>query len=207
MLEHIPHWLGSALGNVRAGHNKLTIVQEDMELGDVDIELSSPAFAMNQPMPLRYTADGEGISPPLSWEHVPPGTQSLALIVEDADSPSPQPLVHAIYWNLPSSERYLAEGAIREDGRGSLDGRDVGRNSYLVEGWLPPDPPTGHGPHDYVFQLFALKDTPDLGETPGRSAFVSAIKGRILGAGILVGTYERGAKERVSSDVATMAPA
>jgi phosphatidylethanolamine-binding protein (PEBP) family uncharacterized protein len=77
------------------------------------------------------------------------------------------------------------------DGDGGLDG-DVGRNSSLQEGWLPPDPPTGHGAHDYVFQLFALSERPELGASPGRGAFVEAIAGRVLGAGVLIGTYSRG---------------
>jgi Raf kinase inhibitor-like YbhB/YbcL family protein len=123
---------------------------------------------------------------------MPEGTQSLALIVEDPDAPSPQPLVHAIVWGIPPSEQRLAEGAIRPDGAGGRDGRDVGRNSYLQEGWLPPDPPTGHGPHSYAFQLFALGAGADPGETPGRAALVKAMAGRVLAAGFLTGTYARG---------------
>jgi phosphatidylethanolamine-binding protein (PEBP) family uncharacterized protein len=77
------------------------------------------------------------------------------------------------------------------DGVGGADG-NVGRNSYLQEGWLPPDPPTGHGEHDYVFQLFALSACPDLGNSLGRAAFVRAITGHVLAAGVLIGTYSRG---------------
>src|SRR5690606_19559521 len=120
------------------------------------INLSSPAFANGARIPERFTADGAGVSPPLVWNDVPAGADSLALIVEDPDAPALSPVVHALVWGLPASERALAEGAISRDGEGLGDGRDVGRNSMLVEGWLPPDPPSGHGPHDYVFQLFAL---------------------------------------------------
>jgi hypothetical protein len=193
MLEHVPHWLGHALRNVRAGADKLCIAQPELGGGFGALDLSSPAFANGAMLPPRFTADGEGVSPPLVWGPVPEGTQSLALIVEDPDAPSPQPLVHAIVWNLPPSEQRLAEGAIRADGAGGPDGRDVGRNSYFVEGWLPPDPPTGHGPHRYAFQLFALSgDAGDPGETPGRSALVKAMAGRVLSAGLLTGTYSRG---------------
>jgi Raf kinase inhibitor-like YbhB/YbcL family protein len=193
MLEHVPHWLGHALRNVRAGAGKLCIAQPELGGAFGTIDLASPAFADGGRLPARFTADGEGVSPPLLWGEVPDGTGSLALIVEDADAPSPQPLVHAILWGLPAGERRLAEGAIRPDGAGGPDGRDVGRNSYLAEGWLPPDPPTGHGPHAYAFQLFALAGAPDPGETPGRAALVEAMAGRVLAAGLLTGTYERGA--------------
>lgn len=192
MLEHVPHWLGALLTNVRAGHAKLTIVQDDVASGVPRIDLSSPAFADGARLPERFTADGAGVSPPLVWGEVPAGTSSLALIVEDADAPTPNPLVHALVWNLPPDERRLAEGAIAPDGGGGEDGRDVGRNSYSAEGWLPPDPPTGHGNHDYVFQLYALARTPDPGPNPGRSDLTDALKGNVLGAGMLVGTYSRG---------------
>ncbi|WP_313538851.1 YbhB/YbcL family Raf kinase inhibitor-like protein [Sphingomonas sp.] len=190
MLEHVPHWLGSALKGLRAGANKLAIVQP--ELGSFEVlHLASPAFANGGRLPERFTADGEGVSPPLFWTGVPDGTECLALIVEDPDAPAPQPLVHAVVWGLPV-EGDLKEGAIRADGAGDADGKDVGRNSYLGEGWLPPDPPTGHGPHNYAFQLFALGGGCEIGENPGRSALVRAMAGHVLAAGLLTGVYSRG---------------
>ena len=199
MLEHIPHWLGSAIKGLRAGTDKLAIVQP--ELGAFEaLHLASPAFANGARLPERFTADGEGISPPLFWTGVPEGTARLALIVEDPDAPAPQPLVHAVIWDLAGEDGDLKEGAIRQDGAGGSDGSDVGRNSYLSEGWLPPDPPTGHGEHHYAFQLFALSAGPDVDETPGRSAVLKAMEGRVLAAGLLTGTYSRG-------DAASVAPA
>lgn len=197
MLEHVPYWLGALMHNVRAGHAKLVIVSPDLDVGSASLELSSPAFANGARLPQRFTADGEGMSPPLVWRDAPAGTTSLALIVEDPDAPAPYPLVHAVVWNIPADENRLAEGAIAGDGNGGADGSDVGRNSYFTEGWLPPDPPTGHGNHDYVFQLFALRETPVLGPNPGREDFVRALQGRVLAAGLLVGTYSRGEEATV----------
>ncbi len=192
MLEHVPHWLGSLLKGVRAGHARLAVVDPDLGLTGVSIDLSSPAFADGARLPERFTADGAGVSPPLVWGPVPEGTSSLALIVEDPDAPSLTPLVHAVVWGLPIGEHRLAEGAIAGDGAGDADGRDVGRNSFFTQGWLPPDPPTGHGSHDYVFQLFALSEVPELEANPGRAAIVAAIRGRVLAAGVFTGTYSRG---------------
>jgi Raf kinase inhibitor-like YbhB/YbcL family protein len=191
MLEHVPHWLGHALRGVRAGADKLCIAQRELGGAFASIDLSSPAFADGARLPSRFTADGEGVSPPLIWGVLPEGTESLALIVEDPDAPSPQPLVHAILWDIPPGEHRLAEGTIRPDGDGDPDGRDVGRNSYLREGWLPPDPPTGHGPHRYAFQLFALAGASDPGDTPGRGSLVAAMAGNVLAAGLLTGIYSR----------------
>jgi hypothetical protein len=151
------------------------------------------AFANGGRLPERFTADGEGISPPLFWTGVPEGTERLVLIVEDPDAPTPSPLVHAVVWGLPHDGE-LKEGAIRADGARRGDGSDVGRNSYFGEGWLPPDPPTGHGPHHYAFQLFAIGPGPDVRGNPGRGDIVKAMAGRVLAAGVLTGIYSRGEK-------------
>ena len=189
MLEHIPTWLGHAMSGLRAGTDKLAIVQlgENFET----LDLTSPAFAHEARLPPRFTADGEGVSPPLVWSEPPAGTERMVLIVEDADAPAPQPLVHAIVWGLQADAGRLAEGAITADGEG--DGNaDVGRNSYLREGWLPPDPPSGHGEHRYAFQVFAIDaGAGEVGTTPGRSAVIEAITGHVLAAGLLIGTYSR----------------
>lgn len=189
MLEHIPAWLGKAMSGLRAGSDKLSIVQLRRDFATLD--LTSPAFAHGARLPERFTADGDGVSPPLTWGTPPAGTATLVLIVEDADAPAPQPLVHAIVWGLAADAGRLAENAIVADHAGTEAG-DVGRNSYLREGWLPPDPPSGHGAHDYAFQLFAVgPGAGDPGETPGRAAVIEAITGHVLAAGLLIGTYSR----------------
>jgi|tagenome__1003787_1003787.scaffolds.fasta_scaffold20929042_2 Raf kinase inhibitor-like YbhB/YbcL family protein len=198
MLEKIPQWLGAALSNVRAGHEKLVIARIDLS-NATSLNLSSPAFAPGDRLPPRFTADGEGVSPPLVWSNVPAGTANLALIVEDPDAPTPRPLVHAVVVDIDARLNSLPEAAIAADGGGSA-GKDVGKNSRFTEGWLPPDPPTGHGSHDYVFQLFALGASQgDDKSSPGRSDFVEHLQGRVLAAGALVGTYSRGEEAEIGS--------
>lgn len=198
MLEHVPGWLGKALKGLRAGEEKLAIVQPG--LGSfASLNLVSPAFTNGARLPERFTADGEGVSPPLFWTGVPEGTVRLALLVEDADAPTPSPLVHAVVWDLPPDDGELKEGAIVADAGRADEGGDIGRNSYLTEGWLPPDPPTGHGLHHYAFQLFALGDGPQIRGTPGRSALLKAMSGYVLAAGVLTGTYSRGEEKPLGS--------
>jgi len=206
MLEHVPQWLGAMLRNIRAGHSKLVIVNRDLNVGAGSLELQSPAFANGARLPERFTADGDGVSPPLLWRDPPAGAACFALIVEDPDAPAPNPLVHAVVWNIPAEVRRLAEGAIAPDGKGSAGG-DVGRNSFYTEGWLPPDPPTGHGSHDYVFQLFALNQAPPMAPNPGRDELVAALKDRVLAAGLLVGTYSRGEEAAIGPALSGLSPA
>jgi len=192
MLEHLPRWLGHALASVRAGSDRLAVAA--LQAGECAlIELGSAAFGDGERIPARFSADGAGLSPPLHWGTLPDGTAALALLVEDADSPSLLPLVHAVVWDLDLSAYALEEGAIGHGGDGKPGGEtpETGRNSYLQRRWLPPDPPPGHGEHHYVFQLFALSSVPDLERAPGRSALLDELNGRLLGVGILTGTYSR----------------
>jgi phosphatidylethanolamine-binding protein (PEBP) family uncharacterized protein len=91
MLEHVPAWMGRLLGDMRAGHEKLAIIKAGVPANMPMIDLTSPAFAPGARLPVRFTADGDGVSPPLVWGEVPTGTKSLALIVEDPDAPMPIP--------------------------------------------------------------------------------------------------------------------
>lgn len=191
MLEKLPGAIGQALAGVRAGLDDIVFNTAGLRAGHGTLQLTSLAFGDHGPIPQRYTADGEGLSPPLAWTGVPTGVAELVLIVEDADSPTPHPLVHAIAVDLPPEDGSLAEGAWPSpDHEGT--GLQAGRNSYLQAAWLPPDPPPGHGPHRYAFQLYALGEGEALGDTPGRDALVAAIQARAVASGLLIGTYERG---------------
>jgi Raf kinase inhibitor-like YbhB/YbcL family protein len=190
MLEKLPDAVGHALRNRRAGLEKIAFNLIDLRTGTSVIEVSSLAFNDHEPIPEQYTADGSGISPPIEWRGIPAGAASVLLIVEDADAPTPHPLVHAIAVDLAPQDGSLPEGALTDaDETGSV--LRIGRNSYLQAHWLPPDPPPGHGVHRYAFQVFALAPGPDFSGTPGRDAVLGAISERGLGSGCLIGTYER----------------
>ena len=190
MLENLPDAVGHALSGQRAGLDKIAFRRIDLRAGMAAIDVKSLAFADHAPIPAQYTADGTGISPPLQWVGVPPATASMVLIVEDADAPTPQPLVHAIVVGLGSGDGALAEGALESpDHEGT--GYRTGRNSYLQTSWLPPDPPPGHGVHRYAFQLFALEAVPDFSDSPGRDELLDALRAHAIASGCLIGTYER----------------
>ncbi|GAB3777356.1 hypothetical protein GCM10028796_56420 [Ramlibacter monticola] len=204
MLEKLPEPLGHALRDARAGLDKLVFNRCGLRAGHGTLVLASLAFADHAPIPARYTADGEGVSPPLHWTGVPAGAASLVLIVEDADAPTPEPLVHAIVVDLPGDDGALPEGELHSPNHEG-GGAHEGRNSYLRSGWLPPDPPTGHGTHRYVFQLFALGPGDSFPAKPGRSEVLRAVAERGLASGMLVGTYERDGSEKIRSAAAVAA--
>ena len=191
MLEKIPSAVGSLLRGIRPGLGELVVADERFKDAADSISVTSRAFADATPIPAEFTADGEGRSPPLMWCHVPEGTAAIVLIIEDADSPTPEPLVHAIAWDLRGCDGGIPEGALpRSDADGAAPA--MGRNSYLGAYYLPPDPPSGHGPHRYAFQVFALAQPLAFDEAPGRRALLDAMAtARVLAKGVLIGTYLR----------------
>ena len=186
MLENVPAFLGRSLKNVRAGHAKLVAAKLSISprAPSDGFTLTSPAFEPGGTLPARFTADakGEAASPPLAWTDPPAGTKSLVLVVEDADAPSPEPLVHWLAWDLLGQRGILAE---------STSTPSTGRNSYQRQAWLPPDPPSGHGAHDYVFQLFALDVPIDLKSGSGRKAVEDVLTGHVLAVAVLQASYAR----------------
>ena len=156
------------------------------------MELRSTAFAHQGEIPRKYTCDGEDTSPPLAWSGIPPGTKSLALIVDDPDAPDPKAprrvYVHWVLYNMPPDAAGLAE-AVRSEHlpAGTLEGaNDWGRTGYGG-----PCPPIGR--HRYFHKLYALDiGLPDLG-TPTKADVEKAMQGHVLGKAELVGTYQKSA--------------
>jgi Raf kinase inhibitor-like YbhB/YbcL family protein len=190
MLEKLPDSIGEALRGQRAGLARIVFYRLSNPFDLSPITVRSSAFNAEMPIPIRFTADGSSLSPPLEWSNAPEEARSIVVIVEDADSPTPQPLVHAIIVNLEAEDTHIPEGALNSPDHQGV-GLQAGRNSYLMQTWLPPDPPPGHGTHRYVFQVFALRGGSDFSATPGRHEVIDAIANRAVAGGYLIGTYER----------------
>jgi Raf kinase inhibitor-like YbhB/YbcL family protein len=154
------------------------------------LTLSSSAFDANGSIPTLYTCEGKDVSPPLTWKGVPPGTRSLALIVDDPDVPDPakpqRVWVHWVLYNLPADAAGLPAGVQTEDlPAGTLEGR----NDWGRTGYGGPCPPIGR--HRYFHKLYAL-DTllADL-KGPSKADLEWAMEGHILESSELIGTYQK----------------
>ena len=146
-----------------------------------DLELTSPAFDEGEPIPERYSCDGDDVSPPLEWSFLPDGTASLALIVHDPDAPSGD-FTHWLAWNIDPSPERLDEGAPVPA---------EGTHGFGRTGYAGPCPPPGHGSHRYFFHLYALDGELDLEAGAAKEQLQEALDGRVLGEARLMGTYER----------------
>ncbi len=191
MLGKLPDAVGHALESVRPGPTKAVINAPAFASAPAVIQVSSAAFEEGGTLPIRFTDDGLGISPPLAWTQVPAGTGAIVLLIEDIDCPAPMPLVHAIAWNLPGQDGGLPEGALPSKASPGESGIVMGRNSFFKPEYLAPDPPPGHGPHRYYFQFFAVREPLALEGHPDRHALEKAMTGQVTARGLLVGIYER----------------
>ena len=119
------------------------------------IALTSAAFDHDGAIPATYTCQGKDMSVPLAWSGLPPGTRSLALIVDDPDAPDPaaprMTWVHWVLYNIPPTAAGLGE-AVKSEAlpKGTLEGR----NDWGRTGYGGPCPPIGR--HRYFFKLYAL---------------------------------------------------
>ncbi|MFW6159246.1 MAG: YbhB/YbcL family Raf kinase inhibitor-like protein [Planctomycetota bacterium] len=142
------------------------------------MKLASPAFEPHQPIPPKYTADGQDVSPPLAVEAVPDDAKSLALIVDDPDAPG-KTWVHWIVYGIPVTDRIDEAGVPGTQGQ-----NDFGKLAYGG-----PAPPSGT--HRYVFKLYALDEESDWDEGLSKQEVEQKMEGHVVDQAELVGTYSR----------------
>lgn len=151
-----------------------------------EIEVNSPVFTWGEAIPVKYTCDGDNVSPPLSWKGVPKGASSLALICDDPDAPGGT-WVHWVLYNLPPEERGLPEGVPSKE---VLENRArQGRNDFRKIGYGGPCPPGGT--HRYFFKVYALDAEAGLEPGATKAQLLEAMKGHVIGKGRLMGEYKR----------------
>lgn len=153
--------------------------------------LSSSAFANNEKIPLRYSGDGEDLSPPLAWSGAPEGTAELALIVDDPDAPTAKPFVHWVLYGLSPSVTSLPEGIEPNGDVTEPVKARQGENSWGKNGYGGPAPPRGHGVHHYHFTLYALDKRLNLPSGASKEKLLKALEGSVLAQATLTGLYER----------------
>ncbi|HEY9730179.1 MAG TPA: YbhB/YbcL family Raf kinase inhibitor-like protein [Chroococcales cyanobacterium] len=150
------------------------------------MKLESTAFTANGMIPFLYTCDGQDISPLLSWDSPPTGTQSLALIVDDPDAPG-QTFVHWVVYDIPPEIRQLPQSVPSEP---TLSGGGTqGKNDFGKLGYGGPCPPSGI--HRYFFKLYALDRELELKSGATKAQLEAAMSGHILATAELIGRYAR----------------
>jgi Raf kinase inhibitor-like YbhB/YbcL family protein len=142
--------------------------------------VSSTAFKSDGLIPVKYTCDGENISPPFSWSKGPKGTKTYALICDDPDAPS-KVWVHWLIYNIPEAITEISEN------KTEIKKAKYGTNDFWNTAYGGPCPPSGT--HHYHFRIYALDCELSLAPGALREAIEGAMKDHILAQGELIGKY------------------
>ncbi len=149
------------------------------------MRIMSPAFANGHRIPSLYTCDGDDINPELRFDGVPKDTQSLALLVDDPDSPSGNWL-HWSVWNIDPNVRQITEDSVPDN---ALEGE----TDFSEVGYGGPCP--GYGEHEYRFTIYALNSMLDVPEGAPRHILEAAMQNHVLASAFITGKYQRIKKE------------
>jgi Raf kinase inhibitor-like YbhB/YbcL family protein len=187
--------LGTLLKNKRAGEARLAWNLPALA-GPELLGLHSSDFEPGSAIPKAHAgqrAGGENRSPALAWSGAPASTAQLLLVIQDIDAPTRIPFVHCVALLEPDLVT-LPAGAL--GAATPVQGVRVLR-SGMGRGYLGPEPIKGHGPHRYVFQLFALPTAITAAEggatldTAKPMAVLASVSGPALARGRLDGLYTR----------------
>ncbi|MFW6195262.1 MAG: YbhB/YbcL family Raf kinase inhibitor-like protein [Chloroflexota bacterium] len=147
--------------------------------------MNSPAFDDRDMMPVRYTCDGDDISPPLSWDRAADDVRSYALVMEDPDAPGGT-FTHWIVYGIPANRGSLPENLSLD-----VDYARAGMNDFEGDGYRGPCPPAGEGAHQYRFILYALDADVTLQRGSSRSELLDAMDSHVVDQATLAASYAR----------------
>ena len=176
--------------SLTACSNDLSVSQGEREQKggtDMDMSLTSSAFANGGTIPARYTADGPDLSPPLAWSGVPEAAERLVLICDDPDAPSGN-WIHWVAYDIPADLDGLEEGVAPDET--ILGDAKQGVSDFGRIGYGGPAPPPGK-PHRYIFTLYAVDKSTGLKSGASKVDVLSAIEGQIIAKTTLTGLYGR----------------
>lgn len=153
--------------------------------------LTSDTLRDGEPMPVAHAADGDNLSPQLSWRGAPEGTKSFVVTCFDPDAPTPSGFWHWVVVDLPRDVTTLSAGAGNEDGSGLPVGAFHCRADSGACGYSGAAPPGGDRPHRYCFVVHAV-DAEKLGVDADASAAVVSFNlvFHTLGRALLTATHQ-----------------
>jgi len=102
-----------------------------------------------------FGCSGENQCPQLSWKNAPEGTKSFAVTMYDPDAPTGSGFWHWVVVDIPANVNELVTNA----GTKNLipKGAIQSITDYGIKGFGGPCPPIGHGYHQYIITVYALK--------------------------------------------------
>jgi phosphatidylethanolamine-binding protein (PEBP) family uncharacterized protein len=128
-----------------------------------------------QKLPVEFTGDGDGISPPLEWSGAPAATKSYALIMDHVTPDGDKKWYWTIY-DIPANAASLPK-----------DSQRIGKLGTGFKGEIGYEPPHSKGPgaKTYVITLYALSEPLKVAGSPGREELLAAMKDKVLASSSL----------------------
>jgi Raf kinase inhibitor-like YbhB/YbcL family protein len=160
--------------------NKSTIGKSKAESSSICAPLTVTSSGLDNSgfLGLQYTCDGANFSPSLDIVGIPKGTQTLAIIMEDADAPGGR-FIHWTAWNIAVISHIKEARSMEAEGL----------NDFRMHGYRGPCP--SYGKHHYVFNVYALDVLLNLHGDTREPDLKAAMDGHILGSGRCIGLYKR----------------
>jgi Raf kinase inhibitor-like YbhB/YbcL family protein len=142
------------------------------------MSVSSEAFLQGG-LAAPYTCHGAKINPPLNWSGAPPGTKSLALLVDDSSAPI-TPFIYWLVFDIGPGTADIQEGSKLPPGARQAQ-NSQGNASYDAPC------PKGH-PHAYRFTVYALRTVLKQANGAPLASVLSSIEAATIGRGRIVVT-------------------
>ena len=145
------------------------------------MKLTSDNFEHEQPIPFRFTCDGDNINPSLQVSEAPNDAKSLVLIIDDPDAPSGK-FIHWVLYNIDPKTTKIEENSVPRGAQPAL-------TSFGGKSYGGPCPPSDT--HHYHFKIFALDTELSLEDDADIEDVEAAMEDHVLDWTELIGLYER----------------
>ncbi len=158
-------------GGERGGKGQAFVALPDQpRSSDGQFMLNSPVVEDLQTLPVEFTGDGDGVSPPLQWNGAPAGTKGYALIMDHVTPDGDRKWYWTVY-DIPANALSLPKNVT-----------DIGKLGTGFKGEIGYEPPMSKGPgaKTYVITMYALSEPLKVAGSPGREELISAMHGKVL---------------------------
>ena len=135
----------------------------------VDIDFNKGTF------PMKYTCDGDDISPGLRIGRI--HSEYLAIILEDVIGPT-EIFTHWLIWNIRARDSIpenIPRGGVLSEPFPAVQGR----NDFGSIGYRGPCPPSAQM-HSYYFNAYGLDAPLDIPPGSDRRTLINAMKGHMV---------------------------
>ncbi len=155
------------------------------------LKITIPAFSDGGAIPAKYgcsNGKNANISPAIEWSGLPPGAETIALILHDPDvAIGADDVLHWAIYNIPAAAAGLPEGVPAQAtlDNGAVQLKNIGQSIGFFNP-CPPPPTT----HHYMFEFYAL----DTKLEPGiatRADLIKAMTGHIRAKGVYFGLFHQ----------------